>query len=422
MDDQFFLKGLLEEVTSYYSNKCEQKEITIEIDCEPYYEIKTDRRLLASLIQALLDNAIKYTNRMKSIINLSVDLNPQTKYFVFKIIDRGSGINKKDMNFISRMLKNPLSTSNTESCAGLGIGLRTCQAIIGELSGGTGDMSISSLLGSGTTISFELPQSVKSGNSIGKRESSIFDDEDLSHQQAESQLKEEYQKDRQIKHGQTFQDGSNSPKILAQNNGGMHFIDAIAQAMAKKSNLDINIIRIHQASRTQPPTHHSKMFSMFKKRLSSTILEKISSIILPNEARRVMIVDDEVFLLEYLRDLLEDFKIEVYSASTPEKAIKIADMLTQLKRKIHMVYIDFNMPSMNGAQCTKVLKSEKYRSTLGAATFIALTAQNDAMVKGKFKEVGVTKFIFKPYTYDQIKESLVSSGLIHPHIEPHHIS
>ena len=39
-----------------------------------------------------------------------------------------------------------------------------------------------------------------------------------------------------------------------------------------------------------------------------------------------MIVDDEVFLLEFMRDLLESWDIEVYTASSPERAIEIGGM------------------------------------------------------------------------------------------------
>jgi CheY-like chemotaxis protein len=74
--------------------------------------------------------------------------------------------------------------------------------------------------------------------------------------------------------------------------------------------------------------------------------------------------------------------------------------------------MDFNMPGMNGADCTKILKSKTYRDSIGNAVFIALTAQDDKLVKDAFRDAGVTQFIFKPYTYAIIKEHLIKNNII----------
>ena len=152
---------------------------------------------------------------------------------------------------------------------------------------------------------------------------------------------------------------------------------------------------------------------MFKRINTGDKIRRMTSIMMPDVfVKRVIIVDDEVFLLEYLREMLEEYRLEVYTASSPERAVKIADMLAQLRRKVHLVFMDFNMPGLNGADTVKLLKADRFKASLGQAQFTIMTAQNDALVKEKFREVGVTQFIFKPYSFEQIRDHLICHGLI----------
>ena len=61
-------------------------------------------------------------------------------------------------------------------------------------------------------------------------------------------------------------------------------------------------------------------------RRRNSSFSRLSSILKQKEVKKVMIVDDEVFLLEFMRDLLESWDIEVYTASSPERAIEIGGM------------------------------------------------------------------------------------------------
>ena len=165
--------------------------------------------------------------------------------------------------------------------------------------------------------------------------------------------------------------------------------------------------KFSQVARTHPSSIIQSATEEVKVRITGPLYQRLARTLnQPGTAARVMIVDDEVFLLEYLRDLLEELGVEVYCASSAEEALKIADMLNQFRKKIALVFVDFNMPITNGAECTKLLKTQKYKAVIGEAVFTALTAQNDSHVKEKFRKVGVNQFIFKPYSFEQIQEHL----------------
>src|SRR3990167_5021156 len=128
--------------------------------------------------------------------------------------------------------------------------------------------------------------------------------------------------------------------------------------------------------------------------------------------KKVLVVDDEIFLLEFLREILENLGLEVYTASSPERAFELSTTLCNLNKKIDLVYMDFNMPGMNGAECIKILKSPPHKRSMEHAWFTALSAQDDKMVRDQFRGVGVSEFISKPYSFEQIVQHLAQRQLI----------
>src|SRR3990167_7576868 len=149
-----------------------------------------------------------------------------------------------------------------------------------------------------------------------------------------------------------------------------------------------------------------------KNQYASQVAVSFTNLFGQPDTKKVLVVDDEVFLLEFLREILETLGLEVYTASSPERALEISTTLGNMSKKINLVYMDYNMPNMNGAECTKILKSEVHKRVMEGAWFTVQTAQNDKLVRDQFKAVGVTDFLSKPYTFDQIVQHLKARGLL----------
>jgi signal transduction histidine kinase len=318
-ESTFSIHNLLVELCSYYEDRCAKKQIALDISCDPSYKITSDKRRLASVLNIFIDNSIKFTSKPGTKITVSVELDEKTQHYVLKVIDNGIGISKKDLDCILKILQRPFTNERTSSSAGLGIGLRIAQAIICELSKFTGTMAISSLIGSGTTITFELPakqfiaevpkrsHSEGQGEQFGVLESDI--DSDMI----------EYKQERNI-------EGSPNTFKVNQLENNTLVLGAMAASIAKHSKFKLNTLRLLQKIRTVAPYEGSQRK---KERFFSSQYKRLTTIVIPEEPKRVMIVDDEAFTLEYVREMLDDFKLDVVTANSPERAIEVATLFSQ---------------------------------------------------------------------------------------------
>ncbi len=417
MENKFSVREMLLELSGFYKDRCEQRNLSIEVECQDSFTIRTDRKRLQCVIFSFIDNAIKFSNKPNSIIKIVVDITHSTNTMVFKIIDNGIGISEKDMGVIVRTMKRPFSTENTKSSAGLGIGLRTAQAIISELSRNQGQMSISSKVGFGTTISFELLISTKKPNIAvhSPRDNNnptllIQAPTNIKNNTSEGKKAHiEYNRDRNIAaigSEQVVATPSNTLKVHNSVAPEGIFDKMAMDVMRKVSMNQLNTIILSQQSMIVSQTS-IRLGERIKP--SATVGEtKLNTILGQTESKKVMIVDDEVFLLEFMRELMESWNLDVYTASSPERAIELGLLCAQMKTNIDVVFMDFNMPGMTGPECTRILKEERMRAAFGESVFIAFTAQDDKFVRDKFREVSVSQFIFKPFTFEQVRDMLTS--------------
>ena len=410
----FNVSALLYDVSGLYYDKCQQKRIEVSVDCDKTLTIKADRKRLTCVILALLDNAIKFTSQPNKKITLKAELCQSSFVIIFKIIDMGIGINTRDLGILCRILKKPFSTEATSSSAGLGIGLRTAQAILSEVTNGIGEMQIVTSLGSGTTVSFEIPIN-KTQN--GKK--SMAQPDEIAELEINIEIcLPDYKKERGLSQlrSENLEELGTIAKLKNPNNvdnegEDLNFISMIAKNFVSLAGSKLSRLRIAQSCRTLPsrtldtPRRLTKRLTKQEKTLLSIISRN-------GERPKILIVDDEVFLLEYLRDLLEEWDLDVYTANSPDAAIRLARMFVQLRIRISLVFMDYNMPGMNGCQCVKALKSSHFRPAFTLTKFTALTAQNDKMVKDGFRDVGVQNFIFKPYSFMDIKNHLVDQAIL----------
>ncbi|MTB53804.1 ATP-binding protein [Lewinella sp. W8] len=146
------LKGLLENIVFSFSDLAAEKQVRIAPVCTvpPPLWIKIDRDKLSTLLQNLLQNAIKYTDRGGTVkVACSVD----EENFHIHIIDTGRGISPQDLPHIfDRFYQAKQHSGRAEG--GSGIGLAICRELT-TLMGGS--LSVVSELGVGSTFKLALP-------------------------------------------------------------------------------------------------------------------------------------------------------------------------------------------------------------------------------------------------------------------------
>jgi CheY-like chemotaxis protein len=112
---------------------------------------------------------------------------------------------------------------------------------------------------------------------------------------------------------------------------------------------------------------------------------------------RILVVDD-IYTNRYL--LCELIKLtghEAISAENGEQAIEILK-----SQEIHMVFMDIEMPVMNGIETTLYIRNEM-DAPLNAIPIIALTAHNPELFFEDYSDVGFDELVTKPYSLEKIR-------------------
>lgn len=115
---------------------------------------------------------------------------------------------------------------------------------------------------------------------------------------------------------------------------------------------------------------------------------------------RILVVDD-IFTNRYLlSELVKMTGNEVVLAENGEEAIKILE-----NEEIHLVFMDIEMPVMNGIETCIYIRNEMPHPKNGLP-IIALTAHNPELFFDDYSEVGFDELITKPYSVDKLKEKI----------------
>jgi signal transduction histidine kinase len=108
------------------------------------------KALLKQLFQNIISNGIKYSDKNKDAF-VKVTFELLEKDVLVKIMDNGIGISMEDIKTVLLPFKR---ASNHSPVEGYGIGLDTCKVIVDDMGK---QLDLESELGSGTTVSFEIP-------------------------------------------------------------------------------------------------------------------------------------------------------------------------------------------------------------------------------------------------------------------------
>lgn len=128
-----------------------------------------------------------------------------------------------------------------------------------------------------------------------------------------------------------------------------------------------------------------------------------------NEEVRILIVDDEEDILEFLKYNLEQEKYVVQVATDGAKALSMMGSF-----KPHLVILDVMMPGMDGIEvCERIRANEDYSKTLIAF----LTARNESFTQITALETGGDDYINKPIKPNVLKSRIKALLRRHPSLD-----
>jgi PAS domain S-box-containing protein len=158
-----FLGNLFNDLLNFGKQQLEQRgreEITLEYDPDPdapELKIESDLVRLTQILQNLVNNAAKFTQRGKITIGYRLNGSNAIRFFVK---DSGTGIDKKNCDIIFVQFLQ-LDGSNVRQYGGTGLGLAICRNLATLLKG---KIWVESEMGSGSEFCLEIPY--KTGSTL----------------------------------------------------------------------------------------------------------------------------------------------------------------------------------------------------------------------------------------------------------------
>jgi two-component system phosphate regulon sensor histidine kinase PhoR len=150
------IKKIIEDVAVLISKRIKKKKISLKVDLDEDQKfVIGDPEKLSILFLNLIDNAIKFSNPLKTIEIKILKVDEIFKKFIsISIIDEGIGINEEDIHRITERFFRAENTRKLK-IEGTGLGLAIVKHIINQHGG---ELKIISKIGSGSEFIVRLPK------------------------------------------------------------------------------------------------------------------------------------------------------------------------------------------------------------------------------------------------------------------------
>lgn len=150
--EHFVWQDMIKDVAHNFENSIAKKDGTLKLDLpEAAIGFKGDKLHLKNMLNNLLDNALKYTDKQPEI---HIRLRESGKYIKIEVEDNGIGIDPQYQKMLfSRFYRIP--TGNVHNVKGFGLGLNYVR-IIARAHGGTANCT--SKVGKGSIFSLTFPK------------------------------------------------------------------------------------------------------------------------------------------------------------------------------------------------------------------------------------------------------------------------
>jgi len=116
--------------------------------------------------------------------------------------------------------------------------------------------------------------------------------------------------------------------------------------------------------------------------------------IVKNPETKVLIVDDSKVFLQAMSDLVNKYKLQVYTATNGEEAMEILVKNNDIK----IVFTDYNMPKMDGLALTRAIRNKYSKDEL---SIIVNSSIDDKKVASKFLKYGANDFLYKGFSKEE---------------------
>lgn len=439
------VKTLTENVAHIIGIEAYNKEIEVVTDID-YSDIPDtvsgDPTRIQQILLNLLKNAVKFTN----CGYIHLELTRQNEDLLFQVTDSGIGVSEDKMDFLFKSYYQG-DSSFTRKYGGSGLGLAICKLLVKKMNGSIG---VKKNPYGGSIFWFTVPLKTEiSENSLipasyvppvpATTKILIVDDSNLvrkslAHQlnsiglqniQTSSNGEEAFLKMQYAEQlGNPFEivfidmimpvvEGwhlaskiKNSPllektklyMLVPEGQMGreakMKLLDWFAGYLYKpirREKLDALLID------TNGEIPSAKMLDVIEENKN---LDKKNELI---KGIKILVAEDHPVNREILVQFLKKFGATIFQAENGMQALN----LISKNPEIQMIFMDIQMPVLNGTEATRILRQKKYTGII-----IACTANNDSSTFEKYKDIGINDILVKPFKREKVLELLDKWNII----------
>lgn len=417
---EFSVLDELSDVAKLFYNSARKKEITLSAFYDPNLPqmIHSDFHRIKQIINNLLNNAIKFTPN-KGNIALELIYDKKRDGLTVSIKDSGIGVAKERQKDIFTPYTQEKSSTSREY-GGTGLGLSISQQLSVLLGG---KMELESEEGKGSKFYFTIPCNT---------------DKDTPSCVDKKKLK---------KHSVMIYDSKNSN--IAIDTAKRYLEDFDLDVKKTKRNESLESMRSNKFDilvilKEDTLSHEENIQGILDAGKSVIIVEdghfedehnwfvgkigRVSSLLLPQDLfhtileftapvkkrgkedfsaleqmkdKHILVVDDNAINLKFMKEILKVLNIESISAQSGKEALEKFE-----NEKLDMIFMDENMPGMQGTEAIKHIRKIEKKKKLNAAAIIGLTGDADKKTKGELLNAGANDVLTKPIQLKEITSAI----------------
>jgi len=431
------LRDLVEEVLTMMAPAGQDKglELVSLVYSDVPPDLIGDPLRLKQIITNLVNNAIKFTNKGSVIVRTMLEEQKQnTVTLKISVTDTGIGMTEDQQQELFRAFTQA-DTSTTRQYGGTGLGLVISKKLVEHMSG---DIGVESSLNQGSTFWFTVKiqiaddsSTIYEMNRLIEKRVLIFDTHPtarlaLSHSMQQWEMAVDEVDDLEILEELAFQANDTQYPfdviVMGVGQDQLESQQVIETIRRLQDHLKLPIVVLINSTDQQTVQRFQLLnVSCLTKPIISAKLHEvlINSLFYPNKLNsiasitqnkapdqneinhiNILAVDDNEANLKLLRTLLEDMGHTVFEAMNGAEAVEQIQINTP-----DLVFMDIQMPVMDGVEATKTIRSLDERKYL-QIPIIALTAHALSGEKEALIRAGLNDYLTKPVSEEQLRATI----------------
>ncbi len=121
---------------------------------------------------------------------------------------------------------------------------------------------------------------------------------------------------------------------------------------------------------------------------------------------RILVVDDISVMRLFIVKTLKELGVKkIFEAEDGNSALNSVEENFINNKKIDLIISDINMPNMDGIDLLQAIRRNSHRE-IKETPFLIVSASNETSKILKASELGITNYILKPYSPDNLKKKI----------------